>query len=58
MGKGDLRAQIEELRSAVEQFQKAKNNEVGVYGVARHELLNALSAAVLAIGDKLSDEDG
>ncbi|BBX00906.1 hypothetical protein [Mycolicibacterium moriokaense] len=52
--KTDVRASLDQLRDAVAKFESHESNELGPYHVARHNLLSALSAAVLAIGDEVA----
>jgi hypothetical protein len=54
MSNDDVKNAVEQVRTAVEGLKAERLNEVGPYHVRRHELLLALSAAVIAIGDSLS----
>lgn len=53
MSKEAVSTTVEQLRAAAEFFKPIPNNDLSPAGVARHELLIALSDAVLAIGDEV-----
>jgi hypothetical protein len=54
MSKDELKAAVEELRSALEHYKSQPNPGVGVFEVAETRYLQALGAAVLAIGDEIT----
>jgi hypothetical protein len=53
MTKEAVSTTVEQLRAAAEFFKPIPNNDLSPAGVARFELLIALSDAVLAIGDEM-----
>ena len=54
MSNDDVKNAVEQVRTAVEGLKAEQLNEVGPYHVRLHELLLALSAAVVAIDDSLA----
>lgn len=54
MAEADVQNALTELRTALAEYKAARNPDVGVFGGKQAALLNALSEAVIAIGDKVS----
>lgn len=53
MSKEDVKTTVAELKTAIDKYQTSKHKDVSPEGAAERQLLSALGAAVVAIGDEI-----